>query len=351
MNAEVREMKGWPRQVWREDGRCGDKFPLPRRQAQHGNFYMHMDVTSQCSPTSTEPCCRHDEGRCGTGPAFCACEHHCEDYTGYFNAAFSAWVPLDSKCYAEAEPLVVESGDTMCEEMADTFSSTTFIGDSLVRHIFSASLIHLSNDLHTGALKANLSQQTYKGCGGEKQFADSWCHRHLAMTWKEVREKPLYCGATSQKPVIRFVQAYNAQRGSAALKAVTDVASESRPLVAIGVGIHNNFNSSQIVDEYLEPILRVTKTRQNIVLIWLSTHAAGPLKPMQYRATQGNDKILQYNEQIRTYLQARGVPMFDTFKMTEKAHSFDGTHQGSTVNLLKAKLLLESALQAVNGAR
>ena len=116
----------------------------------------------------------------------------------------------------------------------------------------------------------------------------------------------------------------------------------------VGVGIHNNVNFQQIINEYMDPILRVIEKRPNILLVWLSTTAAGPLKPLQYLPMQGNTNIQRYNEKMSAYLKMHGVPIFDAFKMTEKAHSFDGTHYGMAMNLLKSRLLIRSVLHVVN---
>ena len=58
-------------QMWRNDGRCGDDYPLPNGTA------------AECDPDGTSPCCS-DYGQCGNALEYCSC-HGCIDYK------FSKW--------------------------------------------------------------------------------------------------------------------------------------------------------------------------------------------------------------------------------------------------------------------
>ena len=86
----------------------------------------------------------------------------------------------------------------------------------------------------------------------------------------------------------------------------------------------------------------------NLLLVWIAVPAAGPLKPMGYRSWQGNAVTRPYNRQMKEYLNARGVPVFDAYRMTERVISYDGTHMGAAMNLLKSKLLIDTAMRAVD---
>ena len=52
------------------------------------------------------------------------------------------------------------------------------------------------------------------------------------------------------------------------------------------------------------------------------------------------DKIIQYNQEMRRFLEPFEVPVFDTFNLTVGVHSYDGTHYGFGVNMMKAQLFL-----------
>ena len=52
---------------WRDDGRCGTKYPLPDGSP------------SQCDPDGENPCCRNEYERCGNTYRYCFCEN-CTDY-------------------------------------------------------------------------------------------------------------------------------------------------------------------------------------------------------------------------------------------------------------------------------
>ena len=50
--------------------------------------------------------------------------------------------------------------------------------------------------------------------------------------------------------------------------------------------------------------------------------------------------MIEFNRRMKEYLQPRGVDVFDVFNLTLGLHSYDGTHYGAGVNMMKAQLLL-----------
>ena len=50
--------------------------------------------------------------------------------------------------------------------------------------------------------------------------------------------------------------------------------------------------------------------------------------------------MIEFNRRMKEYLQPRGVDVFDVFNLTLGLHSYDGTHYGPGVNMMKAQLLL-----------
>ncbi|XP_028519752.1 uncharacterized protein LOC110254884 [Exaiptasia diaphana] len=79
-----------------------------------------------------------------------------------------------------------------------------------------------------------------------------------------------------------------------------------------------------------------------------TTHAQGFLKPPSFRKMgQNNDKISQYNRVMRDKLKQKGVEVFDVFPMTKGVHSYDGTHYGYGMNMIKAQYLLNYIHQTI----
>ncbi|XP_066935854.1 uncharacterized protein [Clytia hemisphaerica] len=337
-NMQLRMRKGWPAQLYHGDLRCGTMYPLPRLVRKQNTQIFMSDIISQCNSYSQAPCCRNDIGWCGEGEFFCRCET-CLNYRNIIQTELYDW-KHKLKCI---KPKLVKK--ETCDFLANQFTSVTFIGDSLVRHVFSSLLIQLTEDPQTGALKPNLHQTEKQYCSDENQFVDSACHSKLSIDWHEVNAHPEYCNTSISKPKVFFIQAYASHLGGMAYEKVNKILSEQRPLILIGIGIHDNFNHDKVIDEYLAPLIQLRNERigySNPVIVWLNTHAAGLLKPIGYQKTQGNERILKFNSVLYDYCRRNSIFVFDTFNMTKGVHSFDGTHYGKTLNQLKVEILLNS---------
>ena len=341
INMDLRVKKGWPNTLYHGDLRCGARFPLPRavRTINHTKVKV-LDIQSQCQPFSAHPCCREDIGWCGDGDKFCRCKM-CSNYNKLRYAELSSWIPKND-CQIKQV-----NGDDACSYLQDAFTSISFLGDSLVRHLFSALLMHLTQDRVYGALKTNQSRAVLEFCKAEGQFVDSSCHVRLATQWSDIRENKKYCSSTERKIRLSFTQAFSTRQTELALSVMKGELVEPRPLFLVGIGIHEQFNVTKVIDDYLKPILNLRDISNDSrpEIIWLNSHAAGPLKPLVYQARQGNQNILSFNRQLRDFCMRNDILVFDTFNITADVHSFDGTHYGSEVNLLKVSMLIDSLMK------
>lgn len=333
LDAMLRERKGWPQRLFHGDLRCGPIFPLPRKTRNKNRPFV-LDVQAQCDTNSENYCCHGNTGWCGHGEKFCNCPS-CINYKSFISAELAQWLPVNGCRVTNFTQF------SACESISKRISSVTFIGDSLVRHFFSAMLIILTNDPLHGALKFNIPPKMRDICKGDSQFVDSICHIHTAMTWREVTDNPNFCDGWARFQ-ISYVKAYKVEVASLALLAVKQRLNKVGSVVLMGIGIHNNFNASAVVESYLEPAVRLIATSKNgwPHLIWLSTHSMGPLKPINYHRDQGNPAILSFNENLAKYCNEHNITVFDTFSMTKGVHSFDGTHFGVGVNMMKVQILL-----------
>ena len=132
------------------------------------------------------------------------------------------------------------------------------------------------------------------------------------------------------------------QYAKLALQKVRGKLNATNSVIAIGVGLHMGLNADKVFNGYLKPILQLKHqaASQWPLIIWLTTHAHGSIKPIPYIESQGNDKIIRYNQEMRRFLEPFEVPVFDTFNLTVGVHSYDGTHYGFGVNMMKAQLFL-----------
>ena len=340
INMELRTLKGWPAQLFHGDSRCGTMYPLPRLiRQQHSKKELYLqDVISQCNSFSHSPCCRDDIGWCGSGDFFCQCDR-CFNYNNIVHTELYNW-----KHKMNCMNVKLEKKET-CDFLAGQYTSVSFIGDSLVRHVFSSLLIRLTENPESGALKSTLSRQEKLYCSHDNQFVDSSCHSKLSTEWTDVKSHTDYCNTSTSKPKVVFVQAYATHLTELALRHINEKLSEQRPLIFVGIGIHDNFDHEKVIAQYLSPIVQLRNERagySNPILVWLNTHAAGQLKPIGYQKTQGNARIVAFNTELREYCRRNSVYVFDTYNMTQGVHSFDGTHYGQALNKLKVDLLVNS---------
>lgn len=337
---QMRLRKGWPPLLYHGDLRCGTKYPLPRVMYKNNTEGYYLDVPSQCDMLSEYPCCRDDVGWCGNGNTFCECET-CIDYRQYIPAELADW-QIDNGCEMEE----ISSRDA-CNVLSDNFSSVTFIGDSLVRHMFSSLLILLTKDKENGALLTQIKPIEKEICSGENQFTDSACHKKLVMYWNDIKINPKYCHG-NKRPRLSFIEAYNVKHYNLAYDELKERLSEEKPLVVLGIGVHDNFNYTTVINDYLSPIVDMRNTAERKgTFIWLNTHSSGPLKPNQFREIQGNKKIKIFNKILRDFCNEKNIMLMDTFNFTRGIHSFDGTHYGYEINRLKIQILLNSLKEMV----
>lgn len=74
-------------------------------------------------------------------------------------------------------------------------------------------------------------------------------------------------------------------------------------------------------------------------LLWIGTHAPGLLKSPKFKE-QTAEGVSRFNKSIREILNYWKVPYLETFGFTNGVVSFDGTHYGWGVNMLKVNMLL-----------
>lgn len=127
-------------------------------------FLLHR-FQGQCNATSSTPCCNKLKGECGNGEEYCNCPYDCINYNNIVQADVMEW--KDTYC-----PLEEFNALSSCEFLQSRFSSVKFIGDSLVRYMFQALLIHLTDDHAYGALRHNLNATELSQCMHEMQFSE-----------------------------------------------------------------------------------------------------------------------------------------------------------------------------------
>lgn len=335
----IRKLRGLPISLHREDMRCGNMYPLDAPD-------FGAAIPSLCDPLSTAPCCNHELARCGAGQENCACER-CTDFRNTVAAELNEFVTsfgCEFKNFTSSQA---------CQLLSERVSSVQLIGDSLVRHFHNALMILFTDDRETGCLVKDIDE-THRGlCSGDMQFVDAGkatCHGKTAHNTSQLQTGKFCQG--KQEFEYSFNEFYSIAHAKLALSKVQEKLNKTNSVIAIGVGLHMGLSANKVFSEYLVPILQLKKqaASQWPLIVWLTTHAHGSLKPIAFLESQGNEKISRFNRDMREFLEPFGVPVFDTFNLTLGVHSYDGTHYGFGVNMMKAQLFmnfLDEAFQQV----
>ena len=326
----IRMLRGLPIVLHRDDLRCGSKFPL---NSTHSGF--NFDLPSLCDPTSSAPCCS-DAGWCASGKGQCSC-NGCIDFSQIVSAELHEYVP-SAKCRFENF-----TSKEACDLLSRRLSSLTIIGDSLVRHLHNAMTILFTDDRDAGCLAKGLPKSDITLCSGDMQFVDGGkciCHNKTAQKISQLPEGK-FCGGKYDFEY-SFHEFYSSYHAMFTLNKIRENLNRKNSVVAIGVGLHMALSVNTVINDYVQPIITLKEQfkSQWPLLVWLTTHAPGSLKPLPFLDAQNAEKVFRFNKDMTEFLELHGVAVFDTFNLTLGVNSYDGTHYGFGVNMVKAQLLL-----------
>ncbi|XP_046578097.1 uncharacterized protein LOC124285862 isoform X2 [Haliotis rubra] len=299
----------FPPNFQRKDGRCGNL-----------TYEKVFFFRALCNPRGQTPCCFHNSCQMRSEEE-CVCKD-CFDLRKERYAEYSTWVPSDLRCsYREF------SREDACELLKG--STVHFVGDSLIRHIYTAMLLVLTGDYDYGALVSSASDATRKDCKGIYMFTEKFCRLSLSYDTK-------ICGGKA-KVVMKYLD--YAHKGGEFVAHVKTIQSKS--LLLVGIGIHNNFDVNLIDKQYFGPVLRELTQRNSTwpMLLWANIHAPGLFKSPIMKG-QGRDDFVRFNTNMEKFMGERNITVFNTFNLTDGMSSFDGTHYGMGVNVVKSNILL-----------
>ncbi|XP_078353965.1 uncharacterized protein LOC144638633 isoform X1 [Oculina patagonica] len=335
---QIREKRGMPIILHRSDLRCGGApFFLTSP-----NFDYHLPAL--CDVNGSAPCCNHVTKMCGID---CNCDR-CTDFRKEISAELFDWTPLNGCTFTNF------TSQEACGVMSDKISRLVLIGDSLVRHLFNALMILFTNNPESGSLSTsfdrNLSRisrgdhdREMKRCRGVMQFVDGGttsCHTKT-LTSIPHEKQGAFCGG-QYKFDFFFKEYYNIDKATDILATVRRNLNKDKTVIAIGVGLHMNLNAEIVQKKIIEPVLEMKKSSgaRWPYILWISIHAHGSLKDTNYNIPSHNDRIARFNSDMENYLSTFGIPVFDTFNLTNGVRSIDGTHFGCGVNMMKGQLFM-----------
>ena len=145
-----------PPSLSRDDGKCGDvplyKYPQDKPGWFGRLFYSYpqegLGFRALCDPKGHKACCF--QGQCtAKSTTECTCEN-CIDARTQIMSETSEWVPQNKNV-----KFLQFSNKEACNIIRRKYDHVIFLGDSLVRHMYSSVLAQLRDDPQNGCLKDN----------------------------------------------------------------------------------------------------------------------------------------------------------------------------------------------------
>ncbi|XP_046327297.2 uncharacterized protein LOC124111591 [Haliotis rufescens] len=303
---------GVPTNNQRNDGLCGN--------VTHTGSKAAGWIRALCDPKGTTPCCFNNKCIMKSVEE-CVCPD-CYDMRHLKHAEYSTWIPSESKYgYKEHSP----------QEACSILSGSTilFVGDSLVRHVYTAMLLIVTGNMNSGAISENVPENIRSECSGMYMFTEEVCRLHLMYGLHA-------CDGTVN---LQLKYLFSSKFGQKLKRNVARLNSKS--LLFTGIGIHDHFNHADVQRMFLLPTLyyKDKNNRPWPKILWSASHAPGIMKSPKVLA-QSYDSVKRYNGNMESFLRRWKVPIFDTFNMTDGMTSFDGEHYGLGMNIAKANVLL-----------
>ncbi|XP_046578092.1 uncharacterized protein LOC124285859 [Haliotis rubra] len=187
----------------------------------------------------------------------------------------------------------------------------------------------VTGNMKDGAVNDNVPKDVRNICSGMNMFTEKVCRLHLKYT--------LHACNGSVRLELNYL--YSADQGQQLKQRVVN--SNSKSLLLVGIGIHNNFNHKVVQTKYLLPTLTYKRDSKRSwpKVLWATSHAPGIMKSPKMLA-QSYESVQRYNVNMAPFLKTWEIPVFDTFNMTDGMTSFDGEHYGLGMNVAKANVLL-----------
>jgi len=216
-----------------------------------------------------------------------------------------------------------------------------------MRHMFVTLLMLLSDDPVRGAWKKGMTDELRKKCLSEQFYFWKEC-RHLITSLEEVANPQALCGGREARFNITMKPYYNPKFKDNFLDLVRNLTGKAGTLVVVGVGFHMQCEAEKTLNSYLGPAVKhienfyrhANNSTRWPQIFFVMPMPLGLLKPPAFLSLQNDVKIKTFAKHVRQFCALKQIPVFDFRQLAEHVHSFDGTHYGMSVNLMKNQVLL-----------
>ena len=266
----------------------------------------------------------------------------------------------------------------------ERFDAIFFIGDNMLRHIYTAFNILLRENIALGGLKQwEMNEAQRSSCRCENQFIKNECVNFAVCNNEEVRSNdakgghpsPYFCDRTFSSrpflPIFKLISTpfffgfffffkkikgtphiYLPITGSPAPETHHDIFTKHlrhnpesyKPIPVIhSLSLSTALrwpDATSSMDEWLHLVDNVAEpTARTVPFLWLGPVAAGHLKPPGQILSQGNNALWHYTVEMGREAKNRGMDVLDMYNLTLQATSWDGSSYGLSVGLVQAMMV------------
>ncbi|KAK6175147.1 hypothetical protein SNE40_013669 [Patella caerulea] len=307
---------GLPPSLERQDTLCGN-VTFPTDVIPNLKWFRAL-----CDPEGEHPCCVNNQCSSRTVTE-CQCET-CFDMRQPLHAEYSEWLPREEGCRIK-----YFNQKEACDLLNGV--SLFLVGDSLIRHLYTALVMLLRNNLKDGAISDNAPTDAKRRCSGMYIFSDRRCRVYVDDDIEHI------CNGHNFS--LKFFEYYSTHYSVNITQLARKNLNKPKTILLVGVGLHDNLNFRRIQLNLLQPLLNILKYQRWPKFVWATPHSAGILKTDSIKA-QSRSSMVSFIREIEEFLKVHNIPVFNTFNLTKNVMSFDGTHYGLGINLLKSQILL-----------
>ena len=211
----------------------------------------------------------------------------------------------------------------------------------MIRHLHTATFLHLTNDYETGAIPQNTSDTERQRCSGVLQIVKKECSIEVtAQNSDELAPGAMCPGVAPDFIEIDLIQDYHKTLLPKVREKIKSLLNRPNSWIIIGVGLHYQLNFDLLRREYLDKVVEILRQSTNgwPRMMWIGNHAYSGF--VRQLSGPNMESIKTFNSKVNKYLQRHGIEMLRTFEMSRNVRSYDGRHHGLGLNLLKTNLML-----------
>ena len=305
-----------PRSLQRPDAKCGNTTISSTNMASR-------KFRALCDPAGPTPCC-YDNQCVNTTVSQCACAQCVDARTDDLHADFAHYVMSDTG--HQLTPFT--SHRAICDVMSNT--TLLFYGDSLTSHVYLALLTKTLGGNMTRLFSPHTPEAEKQKCQGQRMYVMT-CRQWMKDVWKFPG-----CDAPGKMSAVLTYRDVNKQH---LRDSVQRLVKTPNSVLYVGIGLHQDFDISYVNSTVVQTILEVKGESRWPYVIYAGNHHWGILRNPDFVTTK-EAAVEKFNQELQALLSQYGMTYFDTYEMTRKVFSYDGTHYAYGVNQVKADILL-----------